>query len=161
MLIIFWGIHGIAHYCWLPKDSTLNSLFSCEQMLRQFAQKMQPNSKNSQTLDFDSCGQCKGSHDKGNPREIGCFPIQTHAAATGWPVYYTIRLFLFGWLKIKLERRECNRKGELYEVVDETLTGFSIKMIETIFADWMNRLQRLIDGNGDYISEHIIIEFLN
>jgi hypothetical protein len=22
MLIVFWGIHGIGHYCWLPKDST-------------------------------------------------------------------------------------------------------------------------------------------
>jgi hypothetical protein len=25
MLIVFLGIHGIAHYCWLPKDSTLDS----------------------------------------------------------------------------------------------------------------------------------------
>jgi hypothetical protein len=23
-LIVFWGIHRIAHYCWLPKDNTLN-----------------------------------------------------------------------------------------------------------------------------------------
>jgi hypothetical protein len=27
MLIIFWEIHGIAHYCWLPKDCTLDSPF--------------------------------------------------------------------------------------------------------------------------------------
>jgi hypothetical protein len=27
MLIVFWGIHGIARYCWLPKDSTLDSSF--------------------------------------------------------------------------------------------------------------------------------------
>jgi hypothetical protein len=33
MLVIFWGIHGIAHYCWLPKDSTLNSPFFCEEVL--------------------------------------------------------------------------------------------------------------------------------
>jgi hypothetical protein len=25
MLIIFWGIHGISYYCWLPKDSTWDS----------------------------------------------------------------------------------------------------------------------------------------
>jgi hypothetical protein len=37
--------------------------------------------------------------------------------------------------------------------VGEILTGLSIEMIETVFVDWMNRLQRLIDGNGngDYI----------
>jgi hypothetical protein len=43
-------------------------------------------------------------------------------------------------------------KDELYKAVDEILTGLSIEMIETVFADWMNRLQRLIDGNGDCVS---------
>jgi hypothetical protein len=52
----------------------------------------------------------------------------------------------------QLERREYNGEDELYEVVDEILTGLSIQMIETFFVDWMNRLQRLIDGNGDSVS---------
>jgi hypothetical protein len=82
MLVVFWEIHGIAHCCWLPKDNTLASPFFCEKVFSPLAQKMQQNSKNSQTLDFDSYGQCKGSHGKGNPRELGCFSIQTHAAAT-------------------------------------------------------------------------------
>jgi hypothetical protein len=36
--------------------------------------------------------------------------------------------------------------------VDEILTDLSIEMIETVFVDWMNRLQRLIDGNGEAVS---------
>jgi hypothetical protein len=36
--------------------------------------------------------------------------------------------------------------------MNEILTGPSIEMVETVFVDWMNRLQRLIDGNGDYVS---------
>jgi hypothetical protein len=43
---------------------------------------MQPNFKTSQTFDFDSYGQYKGLHSKNNPREIGCFLIEMHAAAT-------------------------------------------------------------------------------
>jgi hypothetical protein len=84
MLIIFWGIHGIAHYCWIPKYSTLDSSFFGKEMLSaqstrsENAAKFQ---KNLQTLDVDSYGQYRDSHGKGNPREIGCFPIQTHAAA--------------------------------------------------------------------------------
>jgi hypothetical protein len=58
-------------------------------------------------------------------------------------------LFLFGWLKTQLERREYNGEDQLYEAVDEILAGFSIEMIETVFVDWMNRLRRLIDGNSD------------
>jgi hypothetical protein len=56
---------------------------------------------------------------------------------------------LFGWLKTQLERREYNGKDESYKAVNEILTGLSI---ETVFVDWTNRLQRLIDGNGDYVS---------
>jgi hypothetical protein len=58
----------------------------------------------------------------------------------------------FGWLKTQLERIEYNREDEFYEVMDEILIGLSIEMIETVFIDWMNQLQRLIDGNGDNIS---------
>jgi hypothetical protein len=60
--------------------------------------------------------------------------------------------FLCGRLKTQLERRGYNVEDELYEAVDEILTGLSIEMIETVFVDWMNRLQRLIDGNGDCVS---------
>jgi hypothetical protein len=60
--------------------------------------------------------------------------------------------FPFGWLKTQLEGREYNGEDELHEAVDEILTSLSIEMIETVFTEWMNRLQRLIDGNGDYLS---------
>jgi hypothetical protein len=45
MLIIFWAIHGITPECWLPKDSTLDSPFVCEEALSPLAQKTQRNSK--------------------------------------------------------------------------------------------------------------------
>jgi hypothetical protein len=45
--------------------------------------------------------------------------------------------------------------------MDEILIDLSIEMIETVFVDWMNRLQRLIDGNRDYVSENITRKFLN
>jgi hypothetical protein len=45
MLIVFWGIHGIAyHYC-LPKDRTLDSGIFCEELSSPLPQKIQPDSK--------------------------------------------------------------------------------------------------------------------
>jgi hypothetical protein len=61
-------------------------------------------------------------------------------------------IFLFGWLKTQLERGEYNGEDELYEVVNEIWRGILIKLIETVCVDLTNRLQRLIDGNGDYVS---------
>jgi hypothetical protein len=45
MLTVFWGIHGIAHYCWLQKDNTLDLPFFCEEVFSPLAQKMQLNSR--------------------------------------------------------------------------------------------------------------------
>jgi hypothetical protein len=47
MLIVFWGLHEIAHYCSPQKDNTLDSPFFYEKVLRPLTQKMQPNSKKS------------------------------------------------------------------------------------------------------------------
>jgi hypothetical protein len=77
---------------------------------------------------------------QGQSKRNGMSSIQTQAAATVSPEYCTIRLFLSGWQKTQLERREHNGEDELYEIMDEILTGFSIEMIETVFVDWMNRL---------------------
>jgi hypothetical protein len=33
MLVVFWGIHGVPHYCSLTKNSTLDSPFFCGKML--------------------------------------------------------------------------------------------------------------------------------
>jgi hypothetical protein len=40
VLIVFWGIHGVAHYFWHSKDSTLDSSFF-EELPSPLAQKMQ------------------------------------------------------------------------------------------------------------------------
>jgi hypothetical protein len=52
MLVVFWGIHEIARNCWLPTDNTLDSPFSCEELVSPLAQKMQPNSKTLPNLWF-------------------------------------------------------------------------------------------------------------
>jgi hypothetical protein len=78
-----------------------------------------------------------------NSRRSHCIARRLH-----YPIF-------FGWLKTQLEPRECNGEDELYEALYEILISLSIEMIEMIemvFADWINRLQRLIKGNGDYIS---------
>jgi histone-lysine N-methyltransferase SETMAR len=44
-LIVFWGIHGIAHYCWLRKDNAFDLPFFSEEVPSRLVQKMQPKSK--------------------------------------------------------------------------------------------------------------------
>jgi hypothetical protein len=65
---------------------------------------------------------------------------------------------LFDWLKTQPERRGYNGEDELYEshelyeALNEILTGLSIEMTPTVFVNWMNRIQHLINEKRDYIS---------
>jgi hypothetical protein len=53
MLIIFWGIHGIAHYGWISKENTLDSSFFVKKCLVHSLRKCSPIPKNGHPLDFD------------------------------------------------------------------------------------------------------------
>jgi hypothetical protein len=45
--------------------------------------------------------------------------------------------------------------------MNEILTDLSIEMTKTVFSDWIDRLQRGIDGNGEYIAQNTSSIFLN
>jgi hypothetical protein len=149
MLTVFWGIDGTAHHCWFPKDSTLDSPFFCEEVLSQFAQKMRPNSRTTRKpltlihIDNARVYTARATQEKLDVSRFKRTPQPPHS-----PDIAPSELFLSGWLKTQLERRECKGEDELYEVVDEILKGLSIEMIETVFVDWMNRFQRLINGQS-------------
>jgi hypothetical protein len=74
MLIIFWGIDGVAHYCWLPKDSTLDSPFFCEEVLSPLVHKIQPNSKQIRKLLTSIHMDNAGVHAARAPKRHWMFP---------------------------------------------------------------------------------------
>jgi transposase len=108
-------------------------------MMSPLAQKMQPNSKKTRkplTLHHINNAKVHTAKETQEKLDVSRFK------RTPQPLYSPdiAPSGFFGWLKTQLEQREYNGKDELYEVVDETLTGLSIEMIETVFVDWMNRL---------------------
>jgi hypothetical protein len=109
---------------------------------------MQPNSKNARKsltlIHMDNARATQEKLDVSRFKRPPQPPYSQDIAPSGF--------FLFAWLKTQLDRREYNGEDELYEVVDEILTSFLIGMIETVFVDWMNRFQRLINGNGNSVS---------
>jgi hypothetical protein len=115
------------------KKSQVRSLRQCSQI-----------AKNSQKLDFNARVQTAwATQEKSDVSRFKRTPHNPYIAPSD--------SFLFGWLTTQFERIECNAEDELYEVMGEILTGLSIEMIEAVFVDWMNRLQRLIHGKDDYI----------
>jgi hypothetical protein len=74
MLVVFWRIHGIAHYCWLPKESTLDLPFFCEEVLSPLAQNMQPNSKKLANPWLWFIWTLQGFTEQGQPKRNWMFP---------------------------------------------------------------------------------------
>jgi histone-lysine N-methyltransferase SETMAR len=160
MLIVFWGIRGITHYCWLPEDSTSDSSFSCEEVPGPIAEKLHANSSKTRkpftSIHMDNA-RVHTAHVTQQKLEVSGLKRAPQPPYS--PDIAPSDFFLFAWLKTELERREYEGEDELYEVVDEILAGLSIEMIEAVFGKWMDRLERVITGNGDYISLTITLIF--
>jgi transposase len=60
--------------------------------------------------------------------------------------------YLFGKVKKALIGQEISDKIDLLEVVTEILTGISHDELQAVFRSWVERVQAVIDADGDYVS---------
>jgi hypothetical protein len=61
--------------------------------------------------------------------------------------------YLFGKVTNALIGREISDQIDLLEVVTEILSGISHDELQAVFHSWVERVQAVIDANGDYLSE--------
>jgi hypothetical protein len=107
MLIVFWGIRGITHYCWLPEDSTLDSSFLCEEVLSPIAEKLQVSLSKTRkpfTLIHMDNARVHIAHVTQQKLEVSRFERALQPPHS--PDIAPSDFFLFGWLKAERERRE-------------------------------------------------------
>jgi hypothetical protein len=55
-------------------------------------------------------------------------------------------------VKRALIGREISHEIDLHEVVTEILSGISHDELQGVFRSWVERVQAVIDANGDYLS---------
>jgi hypothetical protein len=60
--------------------------------------------------------------------------------------------FLFGDLKIKLKGEEFETLEAFQERIEELLGLINSELMERVHEHWIERLNQLIDTNGDYVS---------
>jgi hypothetical protein len=46
---------------------------------------------------------------------------------------------------------KSDEPDQLLSSIQEILTGVDCETLDTIFQEWMIRLQKIIDGNGEYV----------
>jgi histone-lysine N-methyltransferase SETMAR len=59
--------------------------------------------------------------------------------------------FLFGYVKRKLMGYRAENESELLVRIRVILTEIPRDVLNAVFLEWMDRLQKYIDINGDYV----------
>jgi hypothetical protein len=59
--------------------------------------------------------------------------------------------YLFGYIKSRLSGISFDEGGGLLSVVETILGSIEKSALDRVFLEWMERLQRCIDTNGDYV----------
>jgi hypothetical protein len=60
-------------------------------------------------------------------------------------------LYLFGYVKHRLQGHEFTEGAELVSAISEILNQIPTDTLADVFDNWMRRLQRCIDINGEYV----------
>jgi hypothetical protein len=59
--------------------------------------------------------------------------------------------YLFGHIKSRLARTSFDEGRDLLSTVKAILGSIDKWTLDRVFLEWMERLQRCIDANGDYV----------
>jgi hypothetical protein len=153
MPTVFFSVRGAVLINWLPPQAKFNSTYFCQNELEPLAHILHtgrnthsgrsivhfdnptaPRSALSENC-FEACGFRHASQPPSSP-DISPYDF-----------------FLFGDLKrkMKLKGEEFETLEELQERVEELLSLISSELTERVYEHWIERLNQLIDTNGDYV----------
>jgi len=59
--------------------------------------------------------------------------------------------YLFGYLKNKIIGKTFGTKDELVSWIEEQISEIPKAQLKKVFEEWLERLQAVINMNGDYI----------
>ena len=151
MLTVFLSVRGAILINWLPADEKFNSGYFCSNVLEPLAQIL-GSGRNSHSprpiVHFDNATPHRSA------RTENCFEACGFHHAPQPPYSPDISpcdFFLFGDLKTKLKGEEFETLEALQGRVEELLGHISPELMERVYEHWIERLNQLIDTNGDYV----------
>ena len=142
MISVIWSIMGIKSITMLGKNQKFNRVFFSEIVLLDLSKKIRTN---GYYLHMDNARP----HLVPNKlRELGLKRLE-HPPYS--PDIAPSDFFLFGYLKDQLQGYEFEDEEQLFDKVSEILYAIPKATLESVYNEWMERLFRVIEANGNYI----------
>jgi histone-lysine N-methyltransferase SETMAR len=152
MLTVFWSPLGFPVIKALPKGMRFNAEYFCSVILREIDANRPSHSAvdrgRNLVLHFDNAtvhtARCTQEFMRENRmRRAPHPPFSPDLAPSDF--------YLFGKVKTALRGQIFEEENELVAAVREVLATISRDELESVFADWLRRLDECVQKNGDYV----------
>jgi hypothetical protein len=151
MLTVFLSVRGAVLINCRSPQAKFNSTYFCQNLLESLAHILHSgrNTHSGRPLvHFDNATPHRSA------RSENCFEACgfRHAPQSPYsPDISACDFFLFGDLTTKLKSEEFETLEELQERVEEFLGLINSELMERVYEHWIERVNQLIDTNGDYV----------
>ena len=151
MLTIFWNPEGFPIVDVLPSRQIFNSEYFIENILKNIYKIFSSRAEEIGrpiTLHFDNARphtsrKVQEYMDSHNMKKAVQPPYSPDIAPSDF--------FLFGYIKNILKGSKFESRDELKAAIDEILSSFPKNLLDSVFLKWENKLQQVIESNGDYL----------
>ena len=152
MVTIIWGVNGFYIVDFLHENESYNSSYFCEHILyKLYAMKddIWPESDEKKIwLHLDNCRVHNSKVTLAKTEEYG-FKRTPHPAYS--PDIALSAFFLFGYMKEMLKGSSFKSLDDLKERIHEILSKISREIRVSVFEEWIQRCELVIEQKGEYI----------
>jgi hypothetical protein len=152
MLIVFWSTMGRLVEQWLPEVATFNTTPFCKGIIPRLTSAVFPDQaawrKQRVYLHVDNA---RRPHSKRSVQCINNSKLKRIPYRLYWPYIAPSDSYLFGNVKQRLQTCEGRPFEDLQDSVHEILGYIGLIELAATIRAWIERLQRVIDANREYV----------
>ncbi|OHS93101.1 histone-lysine N-methyltransferase SETMAR-like protein [Tritrichomonas foetus] len=148
MVTVFWNPHGIIHIDVLPPNEKFNAAYYITAIMSKIVEFKNSNNYKKLFVHYDNAKPHVAKIVKKyiNENSLESVPHPAYS-----PDLAPSDFFLFGTIKEKVKGIVFESPSHLIQTIVQIFNEIPSETLFSVFAEWQNRLKKVIDANGDYI----------
>jgi hypothetical protein len=151
LISIFWCVNGIHTLLNVPKGSTYNTAFFCDQVVPTLVEGITSHGYRKMLKGFMVHLDNPSPHNSRRSQEcLGANRATRLQHPAYSPDLAPSDFFLFGYLKEKLTSFDCGSRDDLKSAITSIFSEIDKETLIAVFLSWMKRLRWVIRKKGQY-----------
>jgi hypothetical protein len=151
LISVFWSVNGIHSLLDVPKGSTYNTAFFCDQVVPSLVQGITSHGRRKPVQGFMIHFDNASPHNSRRSREcLGSYRATRLLHPAYSPDPAPSDFFLFEYLKEKLIDFDCRTREDLTSAMTSIFTEIDKETLVAVFLSWIERLKWMIRKEWRY-----------